>query len=121
MKTALISVLLGAFLGGCSFAARNETMYQRDTRELLQTRDGDIKACYDGALKTDGKAAGVVVVSFKVESETGHVVNAEVDSARSSAPTSLSDCVVAALEGLTLDPGDARDGDATFTWEFAAK
>jgi hypothetical protein len=25
------------------------------------------------------------------------------------------------LKGLTLDPPDERDGEATFTWEFQAK
>jgi len=121
MKTALMTVLLASFFVGCSFAARNETMYKKDTRELLETRNGEVKGCYDGALKTDGKAAGVVVVRFTVQAETGHVVNPEVDTARSTAPTTLSDCVVEALSGLTLDPGDARDGDGTFTWEFAAR
>lgn len=121
MKTALITVLLGTFLAGCSFAARNETMYQKDTRELLETRNSEIKACYDGALKGDEKAAGVVVVRFTVQAETGHIVTPEVDTSRSSAPTTLSDCVVEALSGLTLEPGDARDGDATFSWEFAAR
>ena len=26
-----------------------------------------------------------------------------------------------ALKGLTLDPADERDGEATFTWDFQTK
>lgn len=121
MRTAVITLLLGVCLTGCSFAARNDQMYLKDTRELLQTRDGAISSCYDNALKADEKAAGTVTVRFKVEAETGHIVDPQVDADNSSASSTLSDCVVAALEGLTLEPADARDGDATYTWSFVVK
>jgi hypothetical protein len=105
---------------GCSFYARDEESYRQVTRELVDTRSGDIKECYDVALQTDEGSGGTVVVNFMVEKKTGKIMNVAVDKAQSNAPAELQQCVVSAIDGLTLDPADAREGQATFTWKFEA-
>jgi hypothetical protein len=112
--------LLGALASGCSFSARDASTYRKDTRALLATKDPDIKSCYDAELKKDPKVGGTVVVKFKVAKDTGKIGDVKVDK-DSSAPKSLSQCVVQAIDGLALQPPDARDGDATFRWEFQIK
>jgi TonB family protein len=113
-------VLCAVAASGCSFHARDASSYRKDTRALLSTKDPDIKSCYDAELKKDSKIAGTVVVKFKVEKETGKITDVKVDN-DSNAPESLSKCVVQAIDGLALQPPDARDGDATFRWEFQVK
>jgi len=120
MKTnqhlALLTVLLGG-LASCTFYARNTETYLSDTRTMVETRNGAIKECYDGALESDEEVSGKVVVNFTVAKKTGEITNAAVDPS-STAPASLSDCVVAGLGGLSLDPEDQRDGNAKMTWSF---
>jgi hypothetical protein len=113
------AVVLG-MVAGCSFAARSPDMYRDDTQKLLDTRAGDIKACYDGILKTDSKAEGLVVVRFDVAEDTGQITKVALDDAKSTAPAPVRECVTKGLEGLVLKPGDARLGKATFSWEFKA-
>lgn len=112
-------VLAVAASTGCTFIARSAEDYRAVTRELVDTRSGAITDCYDVALKTNEGAAGKVIVNFTVEKKTGVIMNPTVDE-RSTAPAELSQCVVQAVDGLTLDPPDQRDGVATFTWEFVA-
>ncbi len=107
-------------LAGCSFHARDADSYRKATRELLETRNTDIKGCYDAELKKDPKVAGKVVVKFTVKKETGEIADVTVVEKKSDAPASLSQCVVNALSGLALEPPDERDGDAQFQWEFQA-
>lgn len=121
MKTTIVLGLVVFGAAGCSYHARDADSYRKATREMLETRSGDIQGCYDSQLKNAPDASGTVVVRFTVKAETGAVVNAQFDEVASSAPASLGECVVAALDGLVLDPPDARDGDATFQWEFKAK
>ena len=118
MRTLFISLALGAYAVGCTYMARGPEDYKRDTRAVLETRSGDVKACYDAALKQDKNLSGNVIVHFTVEHETGAVKEATV-LPESTAPEALGNCIVNSLNGLTLDPPDERDGDATFTWEFA--
>lgn len=121
MKTLCMGTLLLLVVGsGCSFHARDADSYRKATRALLESRSADIKTCYDSELKKDPKVSGVVVVKFKVAKETGAISGAKVDPA-STAPASLGDCVVKAIDGLALDPPDEREGDATFQWEFQVK
>ncbi len=121
MRTTLCAAALCfGLLGGCSFHARDAESYRKVTRELLETKNADIKSCYDAALKQDPKAAGTVVVRFTVKKETGKITSPQVDAA-STAPAGLGQCVVNAIDGLAIDPPDARDGDATFRWEFEVK
>ena len=120
--TAII-VLSLASLFGCSagFAIRDADTYRRDTRDLLSTRNGMIKGCYDEQLKAGVKPSGKVVVNFIVQEETGQIINASLDAANTTAPETLSKCVLDAIGGLTLDPADQQQGIASFVWEFAVK
>ena len=102
-------------------AVRDGAMYRDDTRKLLETKQSELRQCYDAELQKDPKAGGKVVVSFTVQKDTGVVINPNVDDLQSTPNRTLRKCVVDALKGLTLDPPDERDGDATFTWEFQAK
>jgi len=56
-----------------------------------------------------------------VQEETGQIINASLDKQRTTAPDTLSNCVVDAISGLALDPPDKRQGVATFVWEFNVK
>lgn len=122
MKASFVTTLfvVGLISAGCSFHARDADGYRKDTRTLLESKSGDIKACYDAALTKDPKVSGSVIVHFTVEKKTGTVKEAKVDAA-STAPAELSQCVVTAIQGLVLDPPDARDGDATYSWEFQVR
>ena len=103
---------------GCTFIARGPDQYRDDTRALLETRTGSIKACYDKALEKDPGASGTVTVHFKVEKKTGTISEVEVDEDATTAPSSLASCVAQAIDGLQLTPEDRRDGIATFSWQF---
>lgn len=111
-------VLAALASSGCSFMVRDAETYQKDTQALLETRSGAIKACYDEALKGDTTAQGRVTVRFKVEKETGNIVDVQVDPAGTTAPEPLGQCVTTALGGLVLTPPDEQDGIASFTYEF---
>jgi hypothetical protein len=118
-KFAVIVPLLTLSVG-CSFIARDADSYRDVTRELVETRGTDLKDCYDVALRTSETIGGTVVVNFLVEKKTGKIMNPVVDEAQTDAPAELSTCVVTAIDGLQLDPPDARDGQATFSWKFEA-
>ncbi len=124
MRTSTIfSVLFltaSAVVPGCTCVARDAETYRADTRSVLETRTRAVKDCYDVALTTDPKLDGKVVVKFKVEKKTGKIMDTVVDKERTKAPESLSKCIVEAVDGLTLDPVDQRDGLATFSWTFKA-
>ena len=105
-------------LVGCSFHARSTEDYKKDTRKLLSSKDGEIKACYDAQLAANPAQSGKVVVKFTVEKKTGKLTNIAADPNQSTAPENLQKCVTDALAGLKLQPEDRRDGDATFTWVF---
>ena len=117
---ASLVVVASAVIPGCTCLARDAETYRADTRNLLETRSGDIKSCYDAALTADPKLEGQVVVKFKVEKKTGKIIDTAVDKERTKAPETLSKCIVEAIDGLTLDPVDQRDGLATFSWTFKA-
>jgi hypothetical protein len=107
-------------LGGCSgsFYARSAEDYRQATRALLETRQDQFKACYDGVIKADPNAGGTVAVHFLVEEKTGKITSPTA-LPESSAPEPLRACVVQTLDGLALDPPDQRKGDATMLFEFA--
>ena len=118
MKLALwFAIACG--LAGC--AVRDAAMYRDDTRKLLETKESVVRECYDAELQKDPQAGGKVIVSFTVQKDTGVIVDPKVDDLQSTPNRVLRKCVVDALQGLTLDPPDERDGDATFTWDFQAK
>jgi hypothetical protein len=116
LMTVPVVALCAVGTMGCSFAKRSPEMYREDTRALLETKSGELQACYDSYLKSDKSASGNVTVFFVVQKETGKITRAEVKDA--NAPQALQDCVTSSLVGLTLDPPDADDGHATFTYEF---
>lgn len=119
-KISLTLVALAALAAGCSFAARSPEMYAADTEKLLESKSAEIKQCYDAALKTNQTLAGRVTVNFTVRTETGEIADVKVDAPNTTAPEVLQGCVIAALQGLKLDPPDEKDGLATFSWEFQA-
>ncbi|HEY3235110.1 MAG TPA: AgmX/PglI C-terminal domain-containing protein [Polyangiaceae bacterium] len=103
---------------GCSYYARGPEDYRDDTKTLLDSKNPDIKKCYDEALKKDQNLKGTVTVHFTVKSETGKIEDAAAVKEQSTAPEPLQNCVVQAVNGLTLAPPDKRDGLATFVYEF---
>lgn len=102
----------------CTGTARGLEAYRSDTGKLLDTRRAQLTSCYNDALKTDAQLAGTVTVQFTVEKTTGVISHAAVDPARSSAPATLGQCVVHAIDGLVLAPPDRNEGRATFVYEF---
>ena len=119
LKLAVLIPML--FSVGCSFYARDAESYREVTRELVDTRGTAMKDCYDVALQTDESVGGTVAVNFIVEKKTGKILNPAVDPANTNAPEDLQKCVISAIDGLQLDPPDAREGQATFSWTFEAK
>jgi hypothetical protein len=95
-------------------------MYRDDTKAVLETKSNDIRACYDGVLASTPGVGGKVTVKFIVEDEHGKFTNVAVDKANTTAPDAVADCVTKSISGLGVNPPDARVGQATFTWEFAA-
>lgn len=118
LKFGLVALL--ASVTGCQFTARSPEDYRDATQKVLDTKAGDIKACYDTALKGKQDLQGKVTVHFTVEPETGAIKDVKVDPAGTTAPAELSTCVSTALTGLKLDPPDAREGVATWTYDFSA-
>jgi hypothetical protein len=125
MKTTLIVSASLLAVAGCSFAARSPEMYRDETTKALEAKNNDVRACYDGVLKGTPGAAGKVTVNFDVakdgEQGAGTVVNVRVDKANTTAPDAVSDCVTKTIAGAgPLNPPDARQGQATYVYEFAA-
>jgi hypothetical protein len=123
MKPVSISLFLAPIalvLSGCSgsFYARGPEDYKQATRALLEARQDQFKACYEGVIKDDPNAAGTVAVHFIVEEKTGKITTPTA-LPESSAPEPLRACVVQSIDGLALDPPDQRKGDATMVFEFA--
>ncbi len=120
MRKTIATFILAsvALTSGCSFIARGEDQYRTDTRALLETKNSDIRACYDNELAGNAALSGDVVVQFTVEKKSGTITNVTAAEG-STAPESLQACVVSALEGLALTPEDRRDGQATFTYTFS--
>jgi hypothetical protein len=124
MKALSIVVLSSAFalLTGCNggFALRNPAQYSKDTQALFDGKRAEMQACYDGVLKGAPTAAGKVAVKFTWEKSTGKLINPAVDAGGSTAPAPVQECVTKSLNGLVLNPGDAKQGDGTWVFEFKA-
>lgn len=123
MKSLIAMMALVAVAGGSIAAcatARTPEAYRDATYAVLESRNSAVKSCYDDALKGEDKVSGKVVVQFTVDNKTGAITDPKVDEAASTAPASLGQCVVKALDGLTIDPPDANVGNATFTWDFSS-
>lgn len=117
MSRWLVAGLI-ASVAACGGTARGLEAYRDDTSKLLETRNAQLQSCYSDALKTDAKLSGTVTVQFVVEKKTGTVTQPSVDQSKSTAPPVLGDCVVKAVDGLTLAPPDRNEGHATFVYEF---
>ena len=110
---ALIGFALAA-ITGCSVNVRDANGYRDDVAKTMATKDGDVKACYDAALKNNKALAGTVTVKFTVEFKTGAFKDIKTDG-----PAELGTCVSNALNGLVLvPPDDGHMGDATYVYEF---
>jgi len=120
MKSLLLIASTAVLVTGCSFAARSPEMYRDDTKAVLETKNNDIRACYDGVLKATPGVGGKVTVKFNVETEAGKFTNIAVDKPNTTAPADVADCVVKSINGLGVTPPDKREGEATFVWDFAA-
>jgi type IV pilus biogenesis protein CpaD/CtpE len=118
VRPVLVVILLALCNGISGCAVRSAEMYRDDTRRLLSAKRSVLEACYDAELQTNRDAGGKVIVHFTVERDTGRLLNPEIDDLLSTPNRTLRGCVLDALRGLTLDPPDERNGDATFTWEF---
>ncbi|MEO6953078.1 MAG: hypothetical protein ABI321_14860 [Polyangia bacterium] len=117
MKT-LATLIAGSLLTvGCA-TARTPTAYREDTQKLLDAKSSDIKTCYDGVLTSDQKAAGKVTVKFAFKASSGELLDPKIDPAATTAPSSVSQCVLSSLNGIVLTPGDKHRGDATWSWNF---
>jgi hypothetical protein len=112
----MVALLAGA--GGCSLTARGPEQYRDDTAALLETKSAAIKTCYDGVLRGQPGSQGTVTVRFNVAEESGRIKDVAVDAARTTAPPPVAECVTREIDGLVLAPPDARDGHATFVWQF---
>lgn len=107
LRTILCS---GLAVATCACIARGPDDYRQVTRSLVDTKGGEIEACFGGQ-------KGKVVVNFTVEKKTGKVTNPVVDSGKSDAPAEVGECVASKIEGLALGRPDMRDGAASFTWQ----
>jgi hypothetical protein len=122
MKTSIklgLLALLGSTVG-CSFYARSPEDYRDEVQKLLDTKAGDIKACYDAALQGKQDLQGRVTISLTVEAETGMLKDVKVDPAGTTAPAELQTCVTNSVSGLALAPPDKREGQAIWIYEFSA-
>lgn len=121
LSRSIAVCLLASCTWGCQFYARSAEDYSSETKELLKTKKDDIRACYEKVLETDKEAEGIVAVDFKVQAKTGAVIEPKLNNEATTAPEAVSACVLAAMDGLVLDPADAREGVASFNYEFEAK
>ncbi|HEX7664461.1 MAG TPA: AgmX/PglI C-terminal domain-containing protein [Polyangiaceae bacterium] len=121
MKAIIVGLMAAASLmGGCSFAARSPDMYRDAVGSALTPKNDEIKACYDGVLKTTPGAAGKVTVNFQVDTDKGALTNVTVDKANTTAPDAVATCVTNAITGVTITPPDARLGKGTWAYDFSA-
>jgi hypothetical protein len=124
MKTTILFAVSLSALAGCSFAARSPEMYRDDTTAVLQSKNDEIRACYDDVLRAQPGAGGSVTVQFEVADDgadnAGQIQNVQVDKANTTAPEPVADCVAKNITGLPLNPPDKRKGEATYVYEFSA-
>ena len=113
-----LAVFTIAMATACAATKRSPQAYRADTQKALESRDAQIKSCYDELLKQDATAGGTVTIRFVVEKKTGTFTQATVDPSSSNAKEPLLLCVLNAVNGLKLDPPDANEGQATFTYEL---
>ena len=74
---------------------------------ILATKQADMKACYDGVLRSNPGAGGKVAVAFEIETEEGRFTNVVVDRIRR-------------LERPDLPVADVRHIEPPRTWSSEA-
>jgi hypothetical protein len=127
MKTHVLflSVLAPLAALGCNGAIRVGDAYRDDTAKLLAAQANPrIHDCFDGMVKTTPgpkSLQGTTTVHFIIAKDTGLITSVNVIPESTTAQPPVAQCVVAALNGLKLDPPDGVDGDATFVWEFVVQ
>jgi hypothetical protein len=117
MKTSLPYALSLIALSACAY--RSPEMYRDDTGKVLETKNAEIKSCYDGFLKGNQGAGGKVTVNFEIETEAGKIQNVTIDKANTTAPPELAACVKKSIEGLAVTPPDRKEGRGTWVYEFS--
>lgn len=119
-RRLVLALATCAAAAGCSgsFAARSASVYRDDTRQVLMARNDAIRSCYEEDLKANPSSGGRVVLHFKVQKKTGQIVEPRIDESQSTASPAVRRCVLQAVDGLKLDPPDAREGHATFSWDL---
>ncbi|PRP96951.1 AgmX/PglI C-terminal domain-containing protein [Enhygromyxa salina] len=115
-SAALVALTLAC--SACSYIARDAASYERDTSALLDTRDAQLRSCYDAALVRNPNLVGKLTVTFTVEQKTGELTELTWDRNRSTVDELLATCVLTALDGLELAEPDRRDAEATFSYSF---
>lgn len=106
-------------LAACAHG-RTADAYRTDTQRVLDTKNDEIKTCYDKVLAGSATAAGKVTVKFAVAEKSGQIVEPKVDPSQTTAPDGVSQCVLAALPTLALVPADKNRGEVTWSWDFKA-
>lgn len=109
-----------AFGAGCAGQLRKPDEYRDDVAAVLATRAERVKACWDAELVRNPAAYGRVVLGFRVAKKTGAFERIDPIRERTTASDTVTMCVVAAVSGLTIEPPDVREADATFEWSFRA-
>lgn len=110
--------VVGLACSACSFIARDTPTYERDTSALLDTREAQLRSCYDAELARNPSLVGKLTVTFSVEKKTGKITQLAWDKNRTTVNDLLATCVMTALAGLELAEPDRRDADATFSYSF---
>jgi hypothetical protein len=119
MRTlAACTIAASLTLAGCATFARSTAEYSTDVRGALADRTPSVTSCYGRALQTMPTAAGTVTVTFRILPESGKVAHAKIRPARSTAPQPVQQCVLDALEEITLDPPDVSEAVVEASWKF---
>lgn len=120
IKIIALAALAFPLLTACAGTKRSPQAYRADTQQVLETRNAQVKRCYDQQLAREAGAgaSGTITVRLVVEKKTGAFTKATIDPGASNAPEPLVLCVLEALAGLRLDPPDANEGHATFRYEL---
>jgi hypothetical protein len=117
-KILLITASLAlASVTGCAY--RDAKMFSDDVNKAVAPKQPDMKACYDGVLKSNPTAAGKVSVAFEIETEEGKFTNITVDKSKTTAPEPVQECVTKNLQGLAISPPDKKLGQGSMEFDFA--
>ena len=106
-----------ASVTGCAY--RDAKMFSDDVQKAVQPKQPDMRACYEGVLRSNPNASGTVAVAFEIETEEGRFTNVTVDQSKTTAPEPVQECVTKNLQGLAISPPDKKLGQGTMEFTFA--